>query len=514
MIENPLSLPVALTHPARLHARALAYGLGEASLGRFGLLQIGCGDGGNLLPMAWQFPEARLVGIDRDAERIAEARLAAERCGLSNLTFIEAEAFAPAEHEPFDFAVAHGVYSWVDAEAQGRILATCARALAPSGVACVSYNTLPGWSLRGVVRGIMLAAGRGRSGEERMTAVRSRLAKLRRHLPEKGGAYAAMLGAELELAQAKTDAELLDDHLAEHNEPLYVEQFVARAAEHDLDYVGELVPATADGALELALPAQLMKDGLTRIEAEQSLDLLCYRQLRATLLCRADASRREQPELDHLAEDGYLAGRLRPQSEEPLLGPGKPLGFETPSGAVIEADQPLLKATLMALVDSWPVGLKAQALISEALDRLRERGLVGEAGIGEEEIAATTADLLELCRRQQLELWAWTPTVRRAIPERPRVFDLARLEAERGAFVTSPRHEPMRLDELTRTVIGLLDGTRDYNELAQEIGNRMDAGAFRLEQELSFAQRHDAIAGLVLRVVVQIRDFGLLAFDE
>jgi hypothetical protein len=100
------------------------------------------------------------------------------------------------------------------------------------------------------------------------TEARSLVTKLGRHL-EGEHPYSAMLAAELSLVQQKQDAELLDDHLADRNEPLYVTELLARAQQHGLAYVAEMLPATRDGAMELEVPPRLMEQGLARIQAER-----------------------------------------------------------------------------------------------------------------------------------------------------------------------------------------------------------------------------------------------------
>src|SRR5262249_59304890 len=64
------------------------------------------------------------------------------------------EDFAP-EAGGFDYVIAHGVYSWIPAEARDRLLAVCREALAEGGVAYVSYNALPGWRVRQALREMM-----------------------------------------------------------------------------------------------------------------------------------------------------------------------------------------------------------------------------------------------------------------------------------------------------------------------------------------------------------------------
>src|SRR5262245_13310457 len=102
------------------------------------VLEIGCGSGGHLLPIAARYPGARCVGIDLDANEIAAARDLAERLGLRNVRFeamdLRAAAGAIGCDAPFDFVVAHGMYSWIPADARDALLTLFGSVLAEQGV--------------------------------------------------------------------------------------------------------------------------------------------------------------------------------------------------------------------------------------------------------------------------------------------------------------------------------------------------------------------------------------------
>ena len=55
----------------------------------------------------------------------------------------------------FDYIIAHGVYSWVPDGVRDRLLAVCRERLTPQGVACISYNALPGRHVRMMLREMM-----------------------------------------------------------------------------------------------------------------------------------------------------------------------------------------------------------------------------------------------------------------------------------------------------------------------------------------------------------------------
>ena len=153
--------PRRATHPDTLATHAVLLGMAPAPVDRCRVLELGCGTGGNLVPMAATLPQSRFVGIDLSAVQVAEADRTARALGLSNVEFRAASILdVDAGWGAFDYVVCHGVYSWVPPRVQDAILAVCGRHLAPRGVAYVSYNTYPGWYARAAARDAMLFVAR------------------------------------------------------------------------------------------------------------------------------------------------------------------------------------------------------------------------------------------------------------------------------------------------------------------------------------------------------------------
>ena len=67
------------------------------------VLEAGCGVGAQTVTLAQRSPEARFTSIDVSADSIAEARRRADRAGLTNVEFRQADIFAlPFDAESFD----------------------------------------------------------------------------------------------------------------------------------------------------------------------------------------------------------------------------------------------------------------------------------------------------------------------------------------------------------------------------------------------------------------------------
>src|SRR5271166_4981750 len=105
------SHPFAQTHPAHLAALGALLGVSTAPLERCRVLELGCGDGGNLIPMAMSYPGAAFVGLDLAASVVKHGNELIGELGLGNIALRAADVLDfPADAGEFDFNLAHGLY--------------------------------------------------------------------------------------------------------------------------------------------------------------------------------------------------------------------------------------------------------------------------------------------------------------------------------------------------------------------------------------------------------------------
>src|SRR5687767_8806877 len=74
------------THPDRLAVASLLAGMRPADVERCRVLELGCGDGVNLFPIAHTLPNAHVVGVDLAPSAIERGQVTAQMLGLPNLT--------------------------------------------------------------------------------------------------------------------------------------------------------------------------------------------------------------------------------------------------------------------------------------------------------------------------------------------------------------------------------------------------------------------------------------------
>ena len=433
--------PFAQTHPDRLATVATLFGLRPAPPDACRGLELGCGDGGNLVPMAYGLPGSTFTGIDLSARAIERARALAGALGLENVRFEQGDLGAATGE--FDYVIAHGVYSWIEPAARDALLAACRECLGPNGVAYVSYDVLPGGHRREITRQML------RWHLRDVAEPADRIAKARELL--RLVADAGQPEAEQALQQG--DAALFHDELAPHHEAVLFADFVAHAGRHGLRFLAEADVFEMDAS---ALPEPIADP----IEREQYLDFFKGRMFRQTLLVHAGAELLPGgPEVVR----GMLAATPAEQVAE-----GE---FRGPLGATLTTDHEAVKAALERLGDAWPAALPV-------------------AELGDEE--AVTEMLRRAYAANLVRLHVWAPELATVPSERPVAGALARLQAAEGTRVTTLLHGSLEIgDERGRRLIGLLDGTRDRAALAAE----MDAPAEELERSLAGLAR----AGLLER---------------
>ena len=442
------------------------------------MLELGCGAGGNLLPMAVALPGSTFVGIDTSHRAIVRAQAVTERLGLTNIRFeeISIDAFE-APPASFDYVIAHGVFSWIPDPVRDALLALSAAVLSAHGIAYVSYNALPGGHARQALREMLAYHVRDiEAAEERMAAARGFL-RLLSAAGEADGDLAKAFGPEARKLADHVDALFFHDTLAEHNQPYYFHEFAARAAGHGLQYLSE----AEFSEMQLgALPEQLQKALLTisdPLAREQYLDFLKERMFRQTLLCHAAVTVDRTARPERLAP---LAASAPLRWTEDDDGSGK-LTFAGPGGAHLTTDHPVVIGALQQLGAAWP----AAARVSE---------LAPDGGL------QTVCDALLRCFAANLvRLHVHPPAVSVVAPPRPRVSPLTRLEAEQGEMLTTARHTGIRVDDdLGRRLVTLLDGTRDRAALLAELAPSSALGGDELATGLEQSLERLARAGLLL----------------
>jgi len=471
------SRPFHATTPDNLAVVATFAGISAAAPDRCRVLELGCASGGNLIPLAVSFPEATFVGIDASAAQIAEGQRTAAALGLQNLTLVTRDvAELDAECGTFDYVIAHGLYSWVAPAVQDRMFALYRECLAPSGIGYVSYNTLPGWHLRGMVRDMMLYRVRGlETPAEQIAASRSFLEFLVASARGRDSAFTRFLAEEAVMLSQAGDAYLFHEHLELENHPVYFHEFVGRARVHGLEYVGEASPSTIrPGEFPDEVDDTVRRLARDVVEFEQYLDFLRNRTFRRSLLCHAEVPVYRNWSAEHL-RSFWIGSRLHPAAGALDLDGATPVTFEG-AGPRVTVDDPWLKTCLWLLGEHWPEVLHYGDLEARVAERLR-------ATVTPAHGARLLNALLRCYVGGVLELHVRPARLARLAGPRPLASPLARLQAERGTRVFNLRHRVVDIREIDRHVVRLLDGTRERGAVADALERGAGAGELTLDRD-------------------------------
>ncbi|MGD0901302.1 MAG: class I SAM-dependent methyltransferase [Terracidiphilus sp.] len=446
------SFPHPYTHPDRLAAMAILHGLSPAPVEQCRVLEIGCNDGANIIPMAYAMPKSEFAGFDLAGLPVARGQERIGELGLRNVRIFQGNLLdVGAELGQFDYLVAHGLYSWVPEPVRERLLALCEELLTPDGVAFVSYNALPGGHLRKMTREMMLFQVREiEDPEQRVSGGLAFLHFLAEARPE-GDVYRLLIEEQLNRMEKRIPRVTYHDELEDTYHPVHFIEFVEHARRHGLQYLSEAVlPPPTDPCYQSSMqPAIASAAGGDILKEEQMLDFMRMRGYRETLLCRAErVLRRDLP-----AEDLRRLLLASPVKSAPGEASGAKV-FRLSDGITMESNHAGAIALLEALEAAWP-----RALSFDEIEPLI-------AGSGFALDGDGTTLLMRLVVAKMVDLHAWRAPVAGNVTARPRASACSRQEARSGAYATTLLHSKVALDDpVVRSFLKLLDGTRDRRAL-------------------------------------------------
>ena len=461
------------THPANLAVLGRLFGLQSVALEHCRVLELGCASGGNLIPMAWHLPHAKFLGIDLSRPQVENGQTLISELGLSHVELRQGDILALDEGlGEFDFVIAHGVYSWVPPAVREHLLSLVPRLLAPEGLFYVSYNALPGWRMRGMLRDILLYACReANTPTERLDAARAALERIESATAGLDALSARYLTEEIKNLRDAHPSYLFFEYLAEYNQAFLFSEFAADSERHGLRYICDtdlrtLFPSTYGEKVEGTLSD--IEDGF---ELEQWLDFVTNRNFRQSLLCRGDAAIDDEIDLDRFAALSFGAD-LR-ISKKPDLKRTRNATFVNALGEQLTVSHPLTKALLSQLMSRYPDCVPLDELMPEAAR------LVAEAGGGRSatEVGECLAELFSLFAHRGVSARPGPLRLKRAAMEKPRASRLAAAQARAGAQrIATIHHGNLDLDTFAASLLLYLDGTHSAEQVARQLEKDLKAG--------------------------------------
>ena len=445
------------THPGQLAVMAGLHGISPAPAETCRVLEIGCGEGANLIPMAWALPQAEFTGFDLAGGPIQRGLERIRALGLRNLRLFQADLLETGPEQnrgalgQYDYVIVHGLYSWVPEPVRDALLALCSRHLAAGGVAFVSYNAYPGSHIRNVFRDLLTrGAGTGPHAEDQIAHRLDLFASLLGARAE-NDPWRRLFEEQLAKMRRRASNTTCHDELAPAYNPVWFSAFIDHARRHGLEFLCDAeLPFPTDPTFRGDLMTQVRTlAGQDPIRQEDILDFSRMRMYRETLLVREGQSIRREP-------DSQAVNAMRVASSA-VSAPGEHPGqrfYGIQGGMRVALDQGPAIHLMERLIAAWPRTLSFE----EACDAMREGGLPANAD--------PARLLLQMAIARLVELHMWQPEVAQVLSPRPRVAPICRHEAAHRAYTANLWHGTVQLDDpVVRSLLLLADGTRTRHEL-------------------------------------------------
>lgn len=425
--------------PGYLKLAALLGGARPPELGDgSAYLELGCGQGFNLNLLAAANPRTTFIGVDFHPGQIANAQRLAKAAALDNVSF-EDWSFAqmlelPPQRLPrVDVVALHGVLSWVSAENRARIIEIIDRVLKPGGLVYVSYNSLPGWNQRLVLRRLLLERFEREAGspETRLAAAFKTATRL---AESESGFFRPATGAKQALAHLQTQAPayLFHEYMNADYHAFFHADVVREMEGARLAFAGSAVPGEDVPTLAAGDALQpLLAEAEDETWRQTIYDFASNKPFRRDVFVRGRNALSAEQQLALLSETP-LTLLVRPQEAK--------LSFQLPAGA-LTGDPDLYGPMLEALVDGPKtygelVALKALTTKGRTEPQARRALMVMLAAGYVHSAQAVTADSARAFNRavlQDLEEGA-RPPLASAIAGAPLGSTLAELLGLRAEF--------------------------------------------------------------------------------
>lgn len=468
------------THPNKMATTATLLGMKPTPINNCRVLEIGCGQGGNLLPMAYHLPQSKFTGIDFSTEQIDTGQHIINELNLQNITLKTLDLLEiNADFGQFDYIIAHSVYSWVSENVQTKLLQICKHNLAPNGVVYINYNTYPGWHTLKAMREMMLYHVQHITDpKQRADEARELIAFLHQAVGE-NSVYGLHLKEYSNHLKNKHyyDSFFLHDELEKENHPFYFYQFVAQAKQHGLQYL------SGSSSSESALPHHLAQvnafvkqkafvkqEEQNTIELEQYLDFLANPTHRYAFLCHNHINL-QQTINPNLIANFHVISSANSITPYAIAADKNKEQFEGDSGDIITTTQPIIKTALEHLEKIWPQSIPFTTLLTTVRTKLqKETAFKLASETDDTTMLATTLLQIYLQNKKLVEFYYHPPAnFVPTVSKKPVASLLACVQAKYSRFVTNQRHNPIELDPFQHYLLPLLDGSRDHPTLVHDL---------------------------------------------
>jgi SAM-dependent methyltransferase len=499
------SLIFPQTNVDRLATLARYFGMEPPHPAGCRVLELGCGDGTNLLAQAFAFPDSSFIGVDLSAVEIEDGRANALRLGLDNAHFRHANILdlSPEELGKFDYIIAHGLYSWVPEAVRVHTMAIYRDCLADNGVGYISFNINPGSYFRKAYwEAIKYRTRDIYELPEKMAAAKQFAALLQQNVQE-DSPFKSVVDRETSSLMSESAAYLFHDDLASINEAFFFDEFAETAAQYGLQFLSDANPPAMFGH-DFAPEALRVIDEMSggdHIKRQQYFDLVKCRRFRCTLLCRENISLTRIPD-DDVVDKFFIVSPLVPSDPDACVWDTSNNEFATQAGSMITSDEPLTKAALVYLNSIWSGSASLEEILTEVRSVLDEHSVA----VSDKDVNSFRSSLRHLFEGGVITLHTSRRKFSTELGEKPMSNLFTQLQLMRGdesLLSLSGMNYGLENDFLRR-LLQLLDGKRNRSDLIAEMGRMVNASPEHREKVL------EQLPEMIDSGLIQIARLGFL----
>lgn len=361
--------PFEYNRPENLKTVAALFGVDAPKLETARILELGSSDGRNLFRFAETYPKSYTLGVDLSKVEIENGQKVLDKLKLKNLD-LKAMSITDLDESygKFDYIICHGVFSWVPDFVRDSILEVSKKLLNKNGLAFISYNTLPGWNMINSVRELMMYHSENFSNvSDKIVQSRAALNFIQESLEGHETPHAQFMQTSAKHMADKEDHYIRHEYLAEENQAFYFNEFIEKAREKDLEYVGDTdVQRMYIGNL----PQKAMeKLGAINdiVRSEQYMDFITNTQFRCTILTHKGTNISRNINDDTIQKFNYFCN-IKPLDEKINIEDDSKATFYINNNKkrTVETSAPAMKAVLYTLYKNLGNPLSVDEIIKES----------------------------------------------------------------------------------------------------------------------------------------------------
>lgn len=465
------SYPFPQTYPSSVGAIGKLFGMSPTKIDRANVLELGCANGSNLIPLALNYPNAKFIGVDLSKVQIEQAKSYAQDLGIKNIDFRHASITDVDEsYGKFDYIISHGVFSWVPEHVRSKMLEISQQLLSDQGLAYISYNVLPGWNSVKSVRDMMIYhSSYFPTMADKFAQAGAFIGFINEILQDTNNAHAHAIRNEINLLQNKPMNYVVHEHLSEENQAYYFHEFMKKASAQGLQYVADAHLSTMYLGNMPPKAVEKLKEINDIIRMEQYMDFITNRRFRSTILCKNNIQLNrnltqkdlhdlffsmnittDQPEAETINNDNldakfYISGK-------------KDFSISTFSAA--------MKAILYTFAQSNNKFIDLSTIVKIAHSKLHS---TAKEQIKNEFLA----NALQMIFSGQLSISLEGNKAANRVSEKPQVTLLARYQTEKmpQMWVTNTNGHPIAVNIFAKYAFRYMDGKRNKEQIVEELLN-------------------------------------------